>query len=157
MNLPAVTETTERSQAIDEVASELMPVVALLTRLLIRRAAPGLSRSEAGLLSALSAGPRRITELADREGHAQPTVTLLVKRMEERRWVTRERDPDDGRAVLVSLTDSGAAAIEGVRARYRSALRDHLATMADAEIAALATATAALSTLIDTLQKEPGE
>jgi DNA-binding MarR family transcriptional regulator len=157
MNPAEMTQSTERSRAIDEVASELVPAAALLTRLLIRRAAPGMSRSEAGLLSALNAGPRRITELADLEGHAQPTVTLLIKRMEERGWVTRERDPDDGRAVVVSLTGGGAAAIEGVRARYRSALRDRLATMTDAEIAALTAATAALSTLIDTLQKGPGE
>jgi DNA-binding MarR family transcriptional regulator len=151
------TDSTDRSQAIDEVASELVPVAALLARLLVRRAAPAMSRSEAGLLSALSDGPRRITELADLEGHAQPTVTLLIKRMEERGWVTRERDPGDGRAVVVSLTGEGTAAIEGVRVRYRAALRDHLTTLSDEEIVALTAATAALSTLIEALQKGPAE
>jgi DNA-binding MarR family transcriptional regulator len=147
--------STERSEAIDVVASELVPAAGLLTRLLIRRVARHMSRSEAGLLSALSAGPRRITELAELEGHAQPTVTLLIKRMEERGWVTRGRDPGDGRVVVVSRTEAGNAAIDAVRASYRAALRDHLATMSDAEIETLVAATAALSAVIDALQRGP--
>jgi DNA-binding MarR family transcriptional regulator len=156
MTSAEATVAVGRSDAIDLVASDLVPAAALVTRLLIRRAAPGISRSEAGLLSALRGGPRRITELADLEGHAQPTVTLLIKRMEERGWVTRERDPGDGRVVVVSLTESGAATIEEVRATYRAALRKHLETMTDAEIAALLTATTALTRLIDALQKGRG-
>jgi hypothetical protein len=62
--------STARSEAIDVVASELVPAAALLTRLLIRRVARHMSRSEVGLLRALGAGPRRITELAELEGHA---------------------------------------------------------------------------------------
>ncbi|MEA2198590.1 MAG: hypothetical protein QOJ25_2641 [Solirubrobacteraceae bacterium] len=142
-----------RSGAIDVVASELVPAAALLTRLFVRRAARHMSRSETGLLRALGAGPRRITELAELEGHAQPTVTLLIKRMEERGWVSRGRDPGDGRVVVVSRTEAGTAAIEEVRASYRAALRDQLATMSDDEIEALTAATAAISALIDVLQR----
>jgi DNA-binding MarR family transcriptional regulator len=149
----APTLATDRSDGIETVAIELVPAVARLTRLLLRRAPHRMSRSEAGVLGALRAGPRRITELADLEGHAQPTTTLLVKRMEEQRWVARKRDPSDGRVVLVSLTEAGTAALEDVRATYRAVLHDHLATMTDAEIAALATATTALQALIDTLQQ----
>jgi DNA-binding MarR family transcriptional regulator len=116
-----------------------------------------ISRSEAGLLSALTGGPRRITELADLEGHAQPTMTLLVKRLEERGWVARRRDPADGRVVLVSLTEAGSAALEDIRAAYRGALRDHLAAMPDARLAALLTATEALEALLDTLQQGDAE
>jgi DNA-binding MarR family transcriptional regulator len=141
-----------RTEAIDALAAELVPAASLVTRLLLRRAAP-MSRSEAGVLRELLAGPRRITALADLEGHAQPTITLLVKRMEEKGLVVRARDPDDGRAVLVSLTEAGAAAIDDVRASYRAVLRDHLAAMTDEHLAALMTATTALETLIDALQR----
>ena len=82
-------------------------------------------------------------------------MTLLVKRLEGRGWVARRRDPADGRVVLVSLTDAGAAALEDVRAAYRTVLRDHLAAMTDEQIAALLTATEALETLLSALQ--PGE
>jgi DNA-binding MarR family transcriptional regulator len=146
---------TDRQDAIDAISAALVPAASRLTRLLLRRAPQRISRSEAGLLSSLTGGPRRITELADLEGHAQPTMTLLVKRLEERGWVARRRDPADGRVVLVSLTDAGTAALEDVRAAYRTVLRDHLAAMSDAQIAALLTATEALETLLASLQ--PGD
>jgi DNA-binding MarR family transcriptional regulator len=69
--------------------------------------------------------------------------------------VARGRDPADGRVVLVSLTDAGTAALDDVRAAYRTVLRDHLTAMSDAQIAALLTATEALETLLHSLQ--PGE
>jgi DNA-binding MarR family transcriptional regulator len=143
----------DRTKAIDEVSTTLVPRASLATRLLLRRARRRISRSEAGLLAGLDGGPRRITELADREGLAQPTITLMVKRLLERGWVARERDASDGRVVLVSLTDDGAAVLEEVRADYRSALRDHLAAMSDEQVAALVTATTALQGLIEVLQQ----
>jgi DNA-binding MarR family transcriptional regulator len=146
---------TDRHEAIDSIAGALVPAASRLTRLLLRRAPQRISRSEAGLLSSLTGGPRRITELADLEGHAQPTMTLLVKRLEERGWVARRRDPADRRVVLVSLTDAGTAALDDVRAAYRTVLRDHLTAMSDAQIAALLTATEALDTLLHSLQ--PGD
>jgi DNA-binding MarR family transcriptional regulator len=143
----------DRASAIEEVSVTLVPRASLVTRLLLRRAQRRISRSEAALLAALDGGPRRITELADREGLAQPTITLMVKRLLERGWVARERDAADGRAVLVSLTDEGAAVLEEARADLRSALRGHLAAMSDEEVAALMTATTALQGLIEVLQQ----
>jgi DNA-binding MarR family transcriptional regulator len=144
---------TDREHDIDAVAGALVPAASRVTRLVLRRVTPRLSRSEAGLLAALDGGPRRITELADLEGHAQPTMTLLVKRLGAKGWVARERDPGDRRVVLVSLTDAGSAALEDVRAAYRAVLRDHLVAMSDDEIAALVHATEALESLLAALQQ----
>jgi DNA-binding MarR family transcriptional regulator len=80
-------------------------------------------------------------------------MTLLVKRLEERGWVARERDAADRRAVLVSLTPGGAEALEQARAGYRAVLARHLAAMSADEAAALTTATEALGHLIDALQR----
>ena len=113
-----------------------------------------MSRSEAGLLVALLDGPRGSTELAEAEGRAQPTTTLLVKRLEERGLVTRERDPGDGRAVLVSLTEAGARALDEFRAGYRAVMREQLAGMSDDAIAALHAAAEALGVLNQTLRRE---
>ena len=143
----------DRREAIDVVAGSLVPAASRVTRLLLRRAPQRISRSDAGVLSALSAGPRRITELADLEGHAQPTMTLLVKRLEARGWVTRRRDPGDGRVVLVALTEAGTAALEEIRAAYRAVMRNLLVGFSDEEIAALLTATEALETLLNALQQ----
>jgi DNA-binding MarR family transcriptional regulator len=153
----AAAAAADRREAVDAVATALVPTASRVTRLLLRRAPHRVSRSDAGVLGALSRGPRRITELADLEGHAQPTMTLLVKRLESRGWVARERDPADGRVVLVSLTEAGTAALEDVRAAYRTVLRDHLLALSDDQLAALQIATEALETLLDALQQGDDE
>lgn len=51
----------------------------------------------------------RITTLAAREPVSQPTMSTLLKRLEKRGLVTRTADPDDARASLVIITDSGRA------------------------------------------------
>src|SRR6187551_3593774 len=92
----------DRSDQIDRVSSQLLLRVALLTRLLTSQLGGKLSRTELGLLNTLSSGPRRVTDLAERERLAQPTLTQLVHRLEQQGFVTRERQTDDGRVVLVS-------------------------------------------------------
>ena len=142
-----------REAAAERVARLFLPRAALLTRLLVKQADWDITRSEAGLLSALQTAPQRITALADLEGLAQPTVTLLVKRLGERGWVTRERDALDGRAVLVSITAPGLDALEGFRAQYHALLRELLAELDDERLAALEQATDALAELVQALQE----
>ena len=142
-----------RSAQVEYVSIELLSRASLLTRLAIRQVGGGLSRAEAGVLSTLGTGPRRITELAELEGLAQPSVTLMVRRLEEQRFVVRGRDLEDGRVVMVSLTPAGAAALEELRARTRVALREYLSEMSDAQIDALASAADALQEMIDLLQQ----
>jgi len=144
-----------RSEQIDYVSSELLPRAALLTRLLVRQLGGELSRTEIGLLKTLGGGSRRITELAELEGLAQPTITILIKQLEEKGLVTRTRQSGDGRVVLVNLTDSGNVALEHYRGRLRAVLGGYLAEIADEQVAALATATATLAQLVDVLQQRP--
>jgi len=54
-------------------------------------------------------GPRRVTELAAIQEITQPSMTALVNRLEKAGLVMRLRDPDDQRAVRVSLSPAGAA------------------------------------------------
>ena len=145
--------TLNRSDQIDYVSQQLLPGAGLLVRLLVREVGGELSRTEVGLLSTLSGGPRRITELAELEGLAQPTMTTLVKALEQQGLVRRDRQADDGRVVLVDLTDSGAAALEDYRARARELLGIYLAEIPDEQVEALAGATKALAQLVALLQQ----
>lgn len=142
-----------RTDRIDYVSSQLLSRAALLTRLLVRQLGGELTRTEVGLLNTLSAGPRRITELAEIEQLAQPTMTLLVQRLERDGLVCRERGAEDGRVVLVSLTDQGARALEDYRAQASAALGAYLAEMPDEQVEALAAATETLAQLINALQQ----
>jgi DNA-binding MarR family transcriptional regulator len=142
----------DRSQRLDYVSGELVARAARLVRLMARGLDAELSRTEAGVLSTLAGGARRVTELAELEGLAQPTMTLLVKQLEERGLVRRGRDADDGRVVLVHLTDAGVAALDAFRLHVQAALRSHLEEMSDDQVEALAVGADALQTLILALQ-----
>lgn len=141
------------SAAIDEVARRLPQQTARLSRLLVRLTGGPLSRSEATVLSTLADGPRRITELAEIEGLAQPTITALVKRLEVDGLVVRRPDQTDGRAVLVTLTKGGAASLEDLRERYRDTLRGHLSSVEAEQVQALLSAAGALEELVEALQR----
>ncbi|HTR75842.1 MAG TPA: MarR family transcriptional regulator [Solirubrobacterales bacterium] len=141
-----------RSEAIDLVATNLLARANRLIRLLMRNGAHELSRTEAGVLSSLSEGPRRITELAAAEALAQPTVTQLVDKLEHRGLVGRRRDEEDGRVVLVEITSQGRAAFEELRAEIRADMREALADLPDTELTELAHAAETLGSLIEKLQ-----
>jgi DNA-binding MarR family transcriptional regulator len=146
--------TLNRSDQIDCVSKQLPSAAGVLVRLLVRQLGGELSRTEVSLLSTLSGGPRRITELAELEGLAQPTMTSLVKQLEQQGLVRRERPSDDGRVVLVHLTDGGAVAREDYLARVRELLGGYLAEIPDEQVDALAAATEALVQLVALLQRQ---
>ena len=148
-----VDRETERLGQIEYVSTQLLARAMALARLLAKQVDSELSHTEARVLNTLRDGPRRITELAECEGLAQPTTTLLVKRLEELGLVKRERQADDGRVVLVSLEPAGLQALEEFRAQFMALLRADLATTTDEQIEALAIATQTLESLIDLLQK----
>jgi DNA-binding MarR family transcriptional regulator len=143
----------DRADRIDRVSSQLLPRVAVLTRLLTSHLGGELSRTELGLLNTLSSAPRRITELAELERLAQPTLTQLVQRLEQQGFVNRERQADDGRVVLVSLTEAGAGALDDFRSRASAALAALLVELPDAEIESLAAATETMGRLVAVLQQ----
>jgi DNA-binding MarR family transcriptional regulator len=149
-----IADATSRAAAVDRVATDLLPRANRLTRLLLRSGPGRLSRTESALLAGLDDGPKRITELADAQVLAQPTVTQLVDRLQRRGLVARERWAADGRVVLVSLTEAGRAEIDAVREHYRGVLRTLTAELPDDDVAALVAATETLGDLIDALQED---
>lgn len=144
---------TRRKSAALDVAAVLPQHAARLSRMLWRHADDEISRTEAGVLSTLYDGPRRITDLAEIEGVAQPTMTVLAGKLEERGLVSRQRDTSDGRVVRVDITDEGRVALDRLRAQYRDVLGERMASMSSKEVAALRAATDALGGLIESLQQ----
>ncbi|HEX2033987.1 MAG TPA: MarR family transcriptional regulator [Chloroflexota bacterium] len=66
------------------------------------------------------------TELARRLGVEQPTVTKTLQRLERAGLVRRQRDPEDNRQVIVSLTVAGRAAHDPIQ-RLRDATERQMA------------------------------
>jgi DNA-binding MarR family transcriptional regulator len=82
--------------------------------MLTKRAGVDLDRSGAALLYSLySEGENvRLTELAERLGVDAPGVTRKVQQLERAGLLTRAADPDDARAMRLSLTAAGRRSID---------------------------------------------
>jgi DNA-binding MarR family transcriptional regulator len=153
MAMTNVSSQAERVERIDYVAEHLLSRAALLVRLLVKQVrSREISRTEMEVLSTLTEGPRKITELTELAGIAQPTMTLLVKRLQEKGWVRRAGLPEDGRVVMVSLTRAGSTAQEKFRAQFLAALRVDLQELSDRQLEELSVATETLSSFVDDLQ-----
>lgn len=139
---------------MDFVAGNLLQRSSLLVRLLVKQVHDRqISRTDGEVLSTLARAPRRITELAELEGLAQPTMTLLIRRLERRGWVRRVGVPQDARVVMAQITDRGSAALEEFRAQLLAAVRGDLEGLTDEQLTALAAATEALGAFADLLQQ----
>src|SRR5258708_25193865 len=104
-------EPVERAERVDYIAERLATRAAVLVRLLVKQVrSREISRTEMEVLSILRDGPHRVTELTELEGIAQPTMTLLVKRLEGRGWDRRGGLPDDGLRVRPTLRGEASAA-----------------------------------------------
>ena len=151
MQAIARSDPRSRGRRLDEIAEALPQRASAISRLFIRHTTVEVSRTEANVMRTLSTRPRRITELAAGEGVTQPAITLLVKRLEDRRWLARGADPVDGRAVLVSLTHEGRRVFDLLRAEYRALLHEEMATLPDEDVQALSRAVDILDGLIERL------
>jgi len=138
---------------LDDIAEALPQRAAALSRLFLAQTSAGISRTEVGVVAALAVRPHRITELAAGEGLTQPAITRLVDRLQDRGWVGRQSDPDDGRVVMVRLTPAGQEMYGRLRAEYRALVHEEMAALADADVETLARAIDVLDELIARLQE----
>ena len=91
----------------EQLGSDLLSVVARLNRLATQRAGLEVPYAQVRLLAQVEEqGPARISALAAADHCSQPTMTTQVQRLEMEGWVTREADPADARAVLVTITET---------------------------------------------------
>jgi DNA-binding MarR family transcriptional regulator len=82
--------------------------------------------------------PLRMTELADRLGIVPRSVTTVVDALEEAGLVRREVDPRNRRAILLRLTERGAAVRDDLREARRRAAEDLFAPLSADDRDALA-------------------
>ena len=133
----------------DELAAALTVDLERIMGLFRSLTAPdGLSLTAAATLAAIERfGPQRLTALAAREGVTQPAMTQLISRLEDAGLVRRESHPDDGRVVLVTITDEGRATLAHRRDSRATRLAAILAQLSPDHLAALAAARSALDAL----------
>ncbi|GAA4577316.1 MarR family winged helix-turn-helix transcriptional regulator [Planotetraspora kaengkrachanensis] len=140
----------------DLPAIEITTALERLTRMFLRLAPRGeLSLTAVSVLSLLErSGPRRLTDLAMGEGVTQPAMTQLVSRLQDAGLAVRAGDPDDGRVVLVHVTDAGRAALAERRAARAALLSELLSRLPEEELDALVTALPAIGSLTSLMPDE---
>jgi DNA-binding MarR family transcriptional regulator len=78
----------------------------------------------------------------------RPTTTSMLSTLERAGWITRRRDPDNGKRVVVELSPAGAAKLESVPERLWRSGRTRL----DPEAALTVAERTALTRLLDKLE-----
>lgn len=114
-SLPAGAENTDQMQIANAVHS--------LSIHLLRRARTaddksGLTPERLSLLSVLAyAGPQSVVRLSKIEGVSSAAISRSVSSLEKLGLISRARDPDDSRAVIVRTTAKGKRLMETGRRR----------------------------------------
>lgn len=120
-------DRTRSRQTPEIIADALEEAARLMVQHLVNR---DLSLTTASTLARLGRDePVRLTALAAAEGIAQPSMTQLVKRLEQQGLARRVSDPEDGRVALVTITDAGQALLAERRRALHARLADLAATL----------------------------
>ncbi len=124
----------------------------LLRRLRRTDDATGLSPARLSALSVVVfAGPRTLGEVASIEQVRPPTMTHLVRGLEQQGLVRREPDDDDKRVARISATRKGRRLLERGRQLRLRGLTERILTLDAPDVAALEAAIP----IIERLSEEP--
>jgi DNA-binding MarR family transcriptional regulator len=116
-------------------------VMKLARRLRQQRSDDDISTGQYSVLGALVVhGPKTPRELAEYEKVQPPSMTRTLNCLVDAGLVTRTDHPADGRQVLMSVTDRGAAVVYETRKRRDAWLAKRLAELTPEERATLAAA-----------------
>ncbi len=138
-----------------QLADLLHRLTKRLRRAQAERLAPlGLTPAQERALRLIARGDEapRMTELADRLGIVPRSLTTVIDALEEAGLVRREIDPRNRRAILLRLTDHGAAVRDGLRDTRRRAAEELFAPLSAADRKTLS----GLLGLLDSADKPTG-
>jgi DNA-binding MarR family transcriptional regulator len=130
-----------------QLADLLHGLTKRLRRAQAERLAPlGLTPAQERALRSIARSdePLRMTELADRLGIVPRSLTTVIDALEETGLVRREIDPSNRRAILLHLTERGAAVRDDMRQARRLAAEALFAPLSEDDRKTLARLLSAL-------------
>ena len=126
-------QTSPTTEIKEELAPRLRWAVTRLARRLRQEAGADFGPSQTAALATVERhGPLSPSELAEIERIRRPTVTRIVRHLEQAGLIERVTDPQDGRASILSVTAEGRALLRRLRERKTAYLAKRLAAL-DAE------------------------
>ena len=141
---------TSRVEVDTELAARLRLAIARTARRLRQEAGTDLGPSQLASLATIERhGPLAPSELAQRERIKRPTATRILGHLERAGLVERARDPEDGRASILSISGEGRALLRRLRARKTAYLAQHLRDLPPEDVAALERAADVLERMLE--------
>lgn len=123
-------------------SQRLAQAVARLNRRLRQERQSDLTATQLSVLGSVRVlGPATPSQIAARERVSQPSVTRTIKCLLDDAYITKTPHPDDGRQVLVAMSDLGEKVLEEERQRRDLWLDRRLAALSTDERARLRDAT----------------
>jgi len=107
----------------EEIAKEISMLMPAIARRILLEFFQEVDISQSQLLTIMAIYEKktcRLSELSTKMGISDPTASGLVDRLSKARYVNREQDPDDRRAVCIALTNKGVHLAK----KFRSAVSD---------------------------------
>lgn len=94
----------------------------------------GLTMMQFAVLEALyHKGSLKVGEIIEKILTTGGNMTVVLKNLAKDGLITKRIDPEDSRAMLISITDKGSRVMERVFPEYLADLRDFLETISDSE------------------------
>ena len=132
------TDTHEHAAAASQLR---IATFRLARRMRTQRAVDSMSDGQFAVLAALwTHGPHTLGELAERERVSAPSMNRTVNSLQETGYITRSSDENDGRKVVISLTDAGRAVVAETARRRDAWVEAALAELTPKERATIARA-----------------
>jgi DNA-binding MarR family transcriptional regulator len=142
-SLPSASATPPASQCRPApLAADLrVALMRSVRRIRQEKSSEAISSGQYSVLAVLDRlGPMTPRELADHENVQPPSMTRTVNALVEAGLVSRTAHPDDGRQVLVAITEAGATEVRETRRRRDAWLAKRLADLTPEEREVLARA-----------------
>jgi DNA-binding MarR family transcriptional regulator len=118
---------TIATEVKEELAPRLRLAITRTARRLRQEAGSDLGPSQTAALATIERhGPLSPSEVADRERIKRPTATRIVRHLQAAGLVERVRDPEDGRASILTITSDGRSLLRRLRARKTAYLAQRL-------------------------------
>ncbi|MCD9075040.1 MarR family transcriptional regulator MhqR [Staphylococcus haemolyticus] len=95
----------------------------------------GLNVTEFAVLELLySKGPQPIQRIRDRVLIASSSISYVVSQLEDKGWITRDKDPLDKRVYNATLTDKGQQFMADIFPQHASTLEQAFSVLSEEEL-----------------------
>ncbi|MEA2646085.1 MAG: hypothetical protein QOE92_1168 [Chloroflexota bacterium] len=133
-----------------EEAARLRNAVTRLARRLRQHSSAGITPSQLAVLGGLRrSGPLPLNELAAAESVSAPSISRIVRALEEQGLVTRVAVEDDRRSSLVGLTPRARRILDTIRHQRAAWLAERTQALTPRQVADLGRGVAAIEALLE--------